>query len=646
LIHWSRVPYLDAAQVGDHKVIWELNRHQYFVVLGQAYWLSGDEQHARTFVAHLTDWMDANPPSIGINWASSLEVAFRAISWLWAFQYFRESPALTPEIFRRMVAFLYQHGRHIERYLSTYFSPNTHLTGEALGLFYLGLLLPELRRAGHWRAVGQEILEREITRQVLDDGVYFEQATYYQRYTADFYLHFLILADANNLPIQRTTRRRIEALLDHLMFIQRPDGRSPLIGDDDGGRLVTLADTEPNDFRGTLATAAAVLERPEYCFVAGSPGPEVTWLLGIAGVERFARLPKSIPDQTSRAFLDGGYFIMRDGWGEQADYMILDCGIHGSDTGGHAHADALSFELAAQGQATLIDPGTYTYTSEPRWREYFRSSAAHNSVTVDGMSSSVSTGPFRWGAVAQATVHAWKTHPQFDFFEGSHDGFQRIDQAARHTRSVLFVKGMGWIMRDRVNSAGSHAVGVHFRCAPGLQGVRTTDSTLLIEGPGTGLLLAVFSKDGALVQSDGWVAPVYGKRVQAPAFTFLLPEGSGSDVITVLVSCRHDPQRYRVEELECRGGSALHVKGPEGHHDILIGDGEMMATPQIETDAAWASIRREPNGAPVEFFMLSGSTLSIDGAEVARESHSHEYVTGHWAEGQWRVETCTSNEGS
>ena len=97
LVHWSKLDYLDAELAGDKKIIWELNRHQYFVTLGQAYWLTGDERYARRFANHLDAWMEANPPKLGINWASSLEVAFRSISWLWAFHFFKSSPALTPE---------------------------------------------------------------------------------------------------------------------------------------------------------------------------------------------------------------------------------------------------------------------------------------------------------------------------------------------------------------------------------------------------------------------------------------------------------------------------------------------------------------------------------------------------------------------
>lgn len=634
-MHWSRIPYLDATCVGDHKVIWELNRHQFFTTLGQAYWFSRDEAYAQTFAAQITAWMDANPPGMGINWASSLEVAFRTISWLWALHYFRHSTTLTPALYRRVLGWLYLHGRHIETYLSTFFSPNTHLTGEALGLFYLGLLLPELNRAERWRTTGHAILEREVARQVLPDGVYFEQASYYQKYTADFYLHFVALAGLNDLSIQAATRARVEALLEHLMYLQRPDGRSPLIGDDDGGMLVALGDAEPNDFRGTLATAAILFERPDYCFLAGPPSAETMWLLGKAGADRLMSFPKTRPGRDSHAFPDGGYYIMRDGWDERADYMVIDCGNHGSETGGHAHADVLSFEVTARGKATLIDPGTYTYTTEPRWREYFRSSAAHNTVTVDGVSSSVPIGPFRWEPVAQATLHAWRTHPRFDFFEGSHDGFKRLDPPANHVRSILFIKGMGWIIRDVVESAGPRAVGVHFHCTPEFHGSKPTDSTLRLGGPDSGLLLAVCARAGALEATGGWVAPVYGRLLEAPAFTFEVLEGASITVFTFLVSCRQDPLRYRVSRLECDGGSAFRITKPEGSFDILCGDGGAVTTPQIATDASWASLMRGPTGEPIDLILLDGSRITIDGIEALADGVPPGCFLGRWTEGRW-----------
>src|SRR5262249_51395359 len=177
LVHWSRIDPLDQDSVGDSKVTWELNRHQWLVDLGQAWRLTGDERYAEVFAASVHDWMRANPPGMGINWASSLEVSYRMISWCWALSLCRDSAALTPALYSEMLGWLAAHAAHVEKYLSHYFSPNTHLTGEALGLFYAGTLFPDLPRAERWREEGMRILLEQLPRQVHADGVYFEQST-------------------------------------------------------------------------------------------------------------------------------------------------------------------------------------------------------------------------------------------------------------------------------------------------------------------------------------------------------------------------------------------------------------------------------------------------------------------------------------
>src|SRR5262245_40620392 len=83
LVHWSRLNPLDFSQVGDSKVIWELNRHQWMIRLGQAYRLTNDERYAEAATRYLQHWISCNPPGMGINWATSLEVSLRLISWCW-----------------------------------------------------------------------------------------------------------------------------------------------------------------------------------------------------------------------------------------------------------------------------------------------------------------------------------------------------------------------------------------------------------------------------------------------------------------------------------------------------------------------------------------------------------------------------------
>jgi hypothetical protein len=548
LRHWSQLNYLDAQLAGDKKITWELNRHQYFLTLGRAYWLTGDERYAEVFVSHVTSWMDHNPPKLGINWASSLEIAFRSISWLWALQFFKESPSLKPELVTRMWKFLYLNALHLETFLSTYFSPNTHLTGEALGLFYLGLLLPEFREAERWRELGLEILVAQLPRHVQADGVYFEQSSYYHRYTTDFYIHLAVLLQRNGLPLPHELKPKLELLLDHLMYITRPDGTTPLFGDDDGGRLVMLDNRPANDFRSLLSTGAALFDRADYKFVSGGAAEETLWLLGVEGLRRFDQLEAQQPQQESVAFSEGGYYVMRDGWSATSNYLLFDCGPHGMSNCGQAHADALAFDVAAHGRTLLVDPGTFTYTGAKEMRDWFRSSAAHNTLTVDGQSSSISAGAFSWKTITSCERTAWIEHPRFTFVSGRHRGFEQ----GVHTRSILFLKRDYWLVRDQVELSGRHQVDLWFHFESGV-------------APETsGLKIASFAPGGRWTTEEGWVSHCYGERAPAPVCVFSAMAEGAFEIITFLL-----PGESRVEEIEVSGGRGFEIRS-EHSRDLLI----------------------------------------------------------------------------
>jgi hypothetical protein len=643
-VHWSLVDYLNPNLVGDHKLVWELNRHQHFVTLGRAYWRSGNEKYARVFVRHLTEWMDANPPKQGVNWASSLEVAFRVIAWLWALYFFRSSPALSSPVFVRVLKWLYLHGRHLERYPSAYFSPNTHLTGEALGLVYLGTLLPELRRSGMWRAMGWRILREQARRQVRTDGVYFEQSSYYHRYTADIYLHAVLLARANDDPVGEPLARTLEALLDHLLHLTRPDGRTPLFGDDDGGRVIPLDDREPNDFRAALATGAALFNRPDYAYVAREPAEETLWLLGPDGVRRFDSLCKIPPRQMSCAFRQGGYFVMRDGWDERSNYAVIDCGPHGGLTAGHAHADALAFELAAHGRPFLVDIGTFTYTRSPSERNRFRVAAAHNTVTVDGQSSSVPGSAFKWHHAAQATLTTWLSRSSFDYFEGTHDGYARLAAPATHVRGILFLKAKYWVMRDRIQSRGFHRVSVHFHFAPrvAVHSAHGPPVTLAAEAEDESMVLRIasFGQGTSLICEQGWVSNTYGARECAPVCS-VVAEGTGTqDIVTFLLPCEgHQPDTC-IREIDASTCKAFEVVQDDVHDTLLLDAHPESEADRVIADASWAWVRRSRiTGDARDFLLISGRTLRVNGVSLLELDHPAGFVAGSRVGRAWRIDT-------
>jgi len=561
LQHWSKLDYLDVEIAGDKKIIWELNRHQYFQTLGQAYWLTGDERYARVFVAHLEAWMDANPPKLGINWASSLEVAFRSISWLWAFYFFESSPSLSTAVFQRAWKFLYLSARHLESYLSTYFSPNTHLTGEALGLFYIGTMLPEFKEAKRWQELGSRILVEQLPIHVKSDGVYFEQSSYYHRYTTDFYLHFLLLARANQLALPPQVEEALVLLLDHLMYITRPDGTTPLFGDDDGGRLAMLDVRAANDFRGTLATGALAFNRGDYKFVAGDAAEELLWLTGASGLDHFDSILATEPSKTSVPFFDGGYFVMRDGWTRDSNYLLFDCGPHGSLNCGHAHADALAIDVAANGRTVLVDPGTYTYTGSKEERDWFRCSQAHNTVTLDDVSSSLPAGPFSWETKATCRLRKWISDESFGFVSGGVSG----ECDGRLERSILFLKGNYWIVRDKMSSVNEHRgdVWFHFESSakPFLDdALRDAES---------GFAIWCFGRDGRWAEEDRWISHCYGQKEQAKAYAFSVLFRDGDEVFSFLLP-QGAETAWQVREIPAQDGRAFAIDGEKTQDLVMI----------------------------------------------------------------------------
>lgn len=621
LQHWKLFDEMDSEVTGDKKIIWELNRHQHFFTLGVAYMQTGNEEFASVFARHLKGWMDQNSPGIGVNWMSSLEVAFRAMSWIWAFHLFRGSQTVTPGLFQEALRYLYVHGIHLEQYLSTYYSPNTHLTGEALGLYYLGTQLPFLARSKHWRVLGKKILKDEAKIQIHQDGVYFEQSTWYQRYTADFYLHFLILADLAGDDIDRETKSRVERCIEFMMYVTRPDGTTPLIGDDDGGRMLPLTNAAPNDFRGTVATGASIFSRGDFKFISGGISQELFWLTGKEGVANFEALKDELPEQTSKMFEIGGYAVMRDGWSKTDNFLIFDAGELGALGAGHGHADVLSFELAALGKTLLVDPGTYSYHKSAEIRDAFRNSNGHNTLSVDGESSSEPGGKFDWKSYAKPSLRKWLSYDRFDFIEASHDGFMRFeDSAAAHTRSMMFLRNEYWIMRDFVNTLGHHQYQQNFHFNPATRPsiVAKPDGGEFVgelDGSGNGIGLFTFGDQGKWEKTESWVSTLHGRRESAPFLQFVSNGNGPQEFFTFMLPRVRGDKEPAVFETDVPGGRAFVINFGNYQDLFVYADpyGDVIRTEIFNTNFRfmWARLS-QGDLLPEEFVMIDGSEFSLD----------------------------------
>ncbi len=531
---WSTVPFLDAA-CGDHKIIWELNRHQHWLALGRAFWLTGDRRYRARSLAELASWLHDNPPLIGVNWASMLEVALRSISWLWTIQLFAEEPAAAsrqdsdaPWLVDLLGA-LDRQLTHIERNLSHYFSPNTHLLGEALALYVTGRTLPELTASPRRAARGRALLVQEIGRQIGTDGGHRERSTHYHRYALDFYALALIVArQTGDCAAAVAFADAVSRTAAAARLLADDNGRVPHVGDDDGGALMPILERDPDDMRASLAVAATLVNRPE--LQIGDMPEEGLWLLGAATP---IRNPQSTMrhqrsgSQTvqSAALSETGYYVSRSRAG---DHLLIDGGAHGYQNGGHAHADALSLTYTVRGVPLLIDPGTGCYTVDAAMRDRMRSTALHNTLMLDGRSQSLPDGAFHWSHVANGQVHRWRTQAAFDYFDGSHDGYSPI----QHRRRVLAIHGDLVVVADLIEGPGAHTAAVHWHLDPrwtvdlrarGAVFTRPSDTNERVGLSVAEGTVAAFCGDERT--GLGWCSPVYG-RVDRTTTLRIVHEGT------------------------------------------------------------------------------------------------------------------------
>jgi hypothetical protein len=413
------------------------------------------------------------------------------------------------------------------------------------GLFWLGLLLPELREAAAWRALGLRELLREMDKQVLRDGADCEASTGYHRFVTEIFLYSFLLCRANSVEVEGRHWLKLRSMLEYIRAYLRPDGRAPLVGDADGGRLLPLAPRASDDHAYLLAVGAALFGDPRFKLEGEAPD-ELFWLLGAEGVRAYEGLETAgAGAAVSAVFEHAGACVLREG-----DLYLMLCasGAGLSGRGAHGHNDALSIEVSARGVSLLADPGTYVYTADPRARQLFRSTAYHSTVVVDGAEQNTinEETPFLIGDEARPRVVAWESDAVHDLAVAEHHGYERLPAGpVTHRRAVAFDKREGfWLIEDSLRGSGEHDFKFVFHAAPGRE-VRLIDaSTVEVGDAATGARLVIVSLDslGGVGLEPRWSSRDYGSKVETLAACWtlrapaplearwlLVPAGAGED---------------------------------------------------------------------------------------------------------------------
>jgi uncharacterized heparinase superfamily protein len=364
----------------------------------------------------MSQWIAENPPGHGAGW-EPYPTSIRIVNWIKWLLESKGDPAIGDS--------LVQQARHLRRNLERHLLAN-HLFANAKALIFAGAFY-DGREATDWLQTGLEILRHEVPEQVLADGAHFERSLMY---------HSVVLED----------------LLDLLNLAQ------------------TFPSAIPEESAGIWRESAGYME--PYLDLMCHPDGQISFFNDAAfGI---APLPSALRDYAARLgvepqprTLSSGYFRLEAG----DTICLFDAAPIGPDyQPGHAHADTLSFELSHRGKLSnrarriLVNSGTSTYESNNQ-RQWERSTAAHNTISVDGVDQSELWGSFRCGRRAHPFDVHFEQAPARAHITAAHDGYTRLADPLIHRRSLQLTPATVEI-EDRLEGGGFHRAEISFYLHP------------------------------------------------------------------------------------------------------------------------------------------------------------------------------------
>jgi hypothetical protein len=517
--HWrAAVPATLARVGGDIKGPWEVGRCQHFAVLGQAYWLTGDERYADTIAATIDDFLEQNPPGCGVQWTCTMDVALRMVSWIAGLSFVDGARALTTDWWKRFLRSVVEHGRFIAGNLEFgtldgRIVTSNHYLADLLGLHWIATAFPELDTNNVWRGLAEYGFEREMARQIHSDGGSFESSLPYQRLIVEMFLSAYALSLHAGHPFSDAYRDRLLASLRLIRSVRQPGGRIPQLGDCDNGRahiFTGYGRWAQERMDHLLAAGARVLNCPELAdevddrdavealFWDTPPVPRATWI----DAGPIAEFP------------DSGLIVLRNG----STRVLFSNGPVGTEGfGNHKHCDQLAVEVAVGSQPVFVDAGSYVYTSDPAERNRFRGTAMHNTVMVDGQEQHDLNPAWLFRLMQRGRASRFESGSAGGalFARAHHTGYASLDPPITHEREVAVDAGGSVTIADRFDRPAGHRLRWHFLLHPDVNAQAAGGGVKLSWRDGDATLDV--PADLHIDVIDSWYSPAYGVRMPTRA---------------------------------------------------------------------------------------------------------------------------------
>lgn len=473
----------------DIKVPWELSRGHHLLWLGEAYIFTKDERYAKEIIDEIEDWWNENPFMYSVNWTCTMDVAIRAVNWMYAIAMVIDSQSVNEAFIQKSYRSLYQHGwfifNHFERTIPY---SNNHLFSDIAGLLYLSLLFREAKKGKEWLNYTTSALYEEIRCQVLPSGVHYERSVSYHRLMTEMVLSSVYLLKRSGISIPADIEYRASGMLSYIASYTKQNHLSPLVEDNDDGRFLPLVH---RDFR-------------QHDYLLDSGSAEMLVISNGVSPISFKKENKSViyPDACHAILRHGDAYLFVTN-GEQSSYD------NGRKTvGTHTHNDKLSFELALGRDDIIIDPGAYIYTPQPEKSNEFRSTLKHNTVVVDGEEQNIITPK----NVFQVKKNSRAT--QFDLLSDVclAGEYMTFEGGLKHHRNFEVGGNTVEIVDQLIKAGTGHSAVLSFHLAPQVK-AQVEGNKVVLESKNYIVNLSFENLEPELI--DDTVSPSYGVLVES-----------------------------------------------------------------------------------------------------------------------------------
>ena len=508
-INWKYWP------IKDNELRWQLHRHKWFVPMGRAYRVSGDEKYAIEWTKQYIDWIRKNPytgddENKRFAWRP-LEVSHRLQDQPIQFQLFIDSPAFTAEF---LTEFLVNYHRHAEHIMGNWSQQGNHLLFEAQRMICAGSFFPEFKRAEEWRTSGVNILNREIGVQVYEDGAQYELCPHYHLASIEIFVKALEDAAINGFrdAFPQSYIDTVEKMIMFYANISYPDYTNPCFSD---ARLVSKKNmiSSYKQWSKIFPENQAI----KYWATEGAEG--------------------SLPDHLSVGYLNSGFFVFRNGWDEECIQMIVKAG---PPAFWHNQPDNGTFEMWYDGRILFQDSGSYVYGGDKSvmdQRNYFRSTAVHNTLVLNGKDIENT----------DSKTLLWKPEGDVQILVTENQSYEKL----KHRRSIFFVDGQYFVIVDEAVGGAKGMVELHYQMPRRKTSNSPMDMTFVTENEDnrSNMKLQCFGPQGMVMEKEfGWVSTEYLKKQKRTNASFNVKKEDNKPVryITVIVPKQNAEENPRI----------------------------------------------------------------------------------------------------